>query len=184
MGLSWGLPVFTTVECHFNYVENLRTKLLKISYSIFMISLNWVLLKTDIWKMGKNTLSKVYKSRKYTYINDATCHLLHLTFVIRTSLVAQMVKHLPTIRETQFRSLGWEDPLEKEMATRSSTLAWINPWMEEHCRLQSMGSQRVGHDWATSLCSKTVTPLNWLVIIQDWIIYAGIHCGLWKVKII
>ena len=48
-------------------------------------------------------------------------------------------------------SLGWEDPLEKEMATHSSTLAWRIPWREEPGRLQSMGSQRVGHDWATSL---------------------------------
>ena len=63
-----------------------------------------------------------------------------------TSLVAQMVKHLPTMQETQVRSLGWEDPLEKEMATHSSTLVWIIPRTEEHCRLQSMGSQRVGHD--------------------------------------
>ena len=62
------------------------------------------------------------------------------------SLVAQMVKHLPTIRETQVQSLGREDPLEKEMAPHSSTLAWKIPWMEEHGKLQSMGSQRVGHD--------------------------------------
>ena len=62
------------------------------------------------------------------------------------SLVAQIVKHLPTMRETQVRSLGLEDPLEKEMATHSSTLAWKIPWMDEHGSLQSMGSQRVGHD--------------------------------------
>ena len=62
------------------------------------------------------------------------------------SLVAQTVKHLPTIRETWVQSLGWEDPLEKEMATYSSTLAWRTPWMEEPDGLQSMGSQRVGHD--------------------------------------
>ena len=62
------------------------------------------------------------------------------------SLVAQMVKHLPTMRETQIRSLGWEDPLEKEMATHSSTLAWRIPWMEEPGELQSMGLQRVGHN--------------------------------------
>ena len=67
-------------------------------------------------------------------------------FNIRTSLVAQMVKCLPTMWETQVRSLGWEDPLEKEMATHSSTLAWRIPWMEEPGGLQSMGSQRVGHD--------------------------------------
>ena len=60
------------------------------------------------------------------------------------SLVDQMVKHLPTMRETQVRSLGWEDPLEKEMALHSSILAWKIPWTEKRCRLQSMGSQRVG----------------------------------------
>ena len=62
-----------------------------------------------------------------------------------SSLVAQMGKRLPIMRETQVRSLGWEDPLEKEMATHFTTLAWKIPWMEEAGRLQSMGSQRVGH---------------------------------------
>ena len=62
-----------------------------------------------------------------------------------TSLVAQMIKHLPTIQETWIRSLGQEVPLEKEMATHSSTLAWKIPWMEKPGGLQSMGSQRVGH---------------------------------------
>ena len=57
-----------------------------------------------------------------------------------------MVKRLPTMRETQVRSQGWDDPLEKEMATHSSTLAWKIPWTEERGRLQSMRSQRVGHD--------------------------------------
>ena len=67
------------------------------------------------------------------------------------TLVAQMVKRLPTMRETWVRSLGQELPLEKEMATHSSILAWKLPWMEEPGRLQSMRLQRVGHDWATSL---------------------------------
>ena len=62
------------------------------------------------------------------------------------SLVAQMVKRLPAMRETRVQSLGWEDPLEKEMAAHSSILAWKILWMEEPGRLQSMGSQRVGHD--------------------------------------
>ena len=62
-----------------------------------------------------------------------------------------MVRCLPTMQETWVLSLGWEDPLEKEMATHSSTLAWKILWMEEPGRLQSMGSQRVRHDWATSL---------------------------------
>ena len=57
-----------------------------------------------------------------------------------------MVRCLPTMWETQVRSLGWEDPLEKEMATHSSTLAWKIPWMEECGRLQSMGLQRVRQD--------------------------------------
>ena len=61
-------------------------------------------------------------------------------------LVAQMVKRLSTMRETQVQSLGWEDPLEKKMATRSSILAWRIPWAEEPGELQSTGSQRVGHD--------------------------------------
>ena len=73
----------------------------------------------------------------------------------RTSLVAQMVKHLPTIQETRVQSLGEEDPLENEMAPHSSTLAWKIPWTEEPGRLQPMGSQRVGHDWATSLMCQT-----------------------------
>ena len=62
------------------------------------------------------------------------------------SLVAQRVKRLPAMRESQVRPLGWEDPLEKEMATHFSTLAWKIPWTEEPGRLQSMGLQRVGHD--------------------------------------
>ena len=69
------------------------------------------------------------------------------------SLVAQMVKHLPAMQETWVQSLGWEASLEKETATHSSTLAWKIPWTEEAGRLQSMGSQKVGCDWATSLSS-------------------------------
>ena len=68
-----------------------------------------------------------------------------------TSLVAQMVRCLPTMRETRVQSLVQKDPLEKEMAAHSSILAWKIPWMEEPGRLQSMGSQRVGHYLATSL---------------------------------
>ena len=69
----------------------------------------------------------------------------------RISLVAQTVKRLSTMRETWVRSLGQEDPLEKEMAIHSSTLAWKIPWTEEPDRLQSMGSQRVRHNCMTKL---------------------------------
>ena len=63
-----------------------------------------------------------------------------------TSLASQMIKRLSTMRETWVQSLGQEDPLEKEMAIHFSTIAWKIPWTEEPGRLQSMGSQRVGHD--------------------------------------
>ena len=66
--------------------------------------------------------------------------------LVWASLVAQRVKHLPVMRKTQVRSLDQGDPLEKEMATHSSVLAWRIPWTEEPGGLQSMGSQRVGHD--------------------------------------
>ena len=60
--------------------------------------------------------------------------------------VAQLVRNLPAMQQTWVRFLSWEDPLEKEMATHSSILAWKIPWTEEPCRLQSMGLQIVGHD--------------------------------------
>ena len=69
----------------------------------------------------------------------------HLIFPI-SSLVARMVKNLPAMRDTQFRPLGQEDPLEKEVATHSSILAWIISWTEEPGGLQLVRSQRVGHD--------------------------------------
>ena len=68
------------------------------------------------------------------------------TIVKVMKIMAQMVKPLPAIRETRVRSLGWEDPLEKEMATHSSSPAWRIPGMEESGRLPSMRSHRVGHD--------------------------------------
>ena len=64
----------------------------------------------------------------------------------RAPLVAQMVKRLPAVRETKVQPLDWEDHLEKEMATHSSTVSWKIPWTKEPGRLQSMGLQRVGHD--------------------------------------
>ena len=70
-------------------------------------------------------------------------------------MVAQMVKHLPAMQETRVQSLGWEDPLEKEMATHSSILTWKIPWTEEPGGLQSMGSQRVRHDFCQIVLAKT-----------------------------
>ena len=65
-------------------------------------------------------------------------------------MLDQPVKNLPAMQETRVRPLGWEDPLEKEMATHSSILAWEIPWMEEPGELQSMGSQRLKHDSMTN----------------------------------
>ena len=78
-----------------------------------------------------------------TVFSDGNVLFLTLTWA---SLVAQTVKRLSTMRETQVRSLSWEDPLEDEMAIHSSTIAWKIPWTEELGRLQSLGSQRVRHD--------------------------------------
>ena len=80
------------------------------------------------------------KKQEKNQINNRT---LHPTWA---SLVAQRLKRLPPMQETQVQYLGQEDPLEKEMVTHSSILAWRIPWMEKPGRLQSTGSQRVGHD--------------------------------------
>ena len=74
--------------------------------------------------------------------------------VIRASQVAQWVKNPPAMQETRVRSLAQEDALEEETATHSSMLAWIIPWTEEPGGLQSMGSQKVGHDWALTYSMK------------------------------
>ena len=77
---------------------------------------------------------------------DPDFHYCDLSYKYGTSLVAQTVKHLPTMWETWVQSLGQEDLLEKEMATQSSVLAWRIPWTEESGRLQTMGFQEVRHD--------------------------------------
>ena len=86
--------------------------------------------------------------------------------------VAQMVENMPAMQETWVWSLGLEDSLEKEMATHSSILAWRIPWTEGPGGLQSMGLQRVGHDWATNTytCTFTVLFLDfWDRILDHWL---------------
>ena len=82
-------------------------------------------------------------------LNIASLYLILYPVAHGTSLVAQMVKNLPAMQETWVKSLGWEDLLEKGMATHSSVLAWEIPWTEEPGGLPSMGLQRVGYDRAT-----------------------------------
>ena len=98
------------------------------------------------------TTGKTIALTRWTFVDKVMSLLFNMlsglviTFLPWASLVAQRLKHLPGMRETQVQSLGREDPLEKEMATHSSTLAWRIPWREEPGRLQSMGLQRVGHN--------------------------------------
>ena len=87
--------------------------------------------------------------------------------------MAQTIKHLPAMRETRVQFLCREDPLEKEMAIHSSTLGWKIPWTEEPDRLQFMGWQRVGHDWATSLSLSI--KLNILLAYGATVMLFGIY---------
>ena len=114
----------------------------------------------SIWHTSWERETRRTHLSDWSFVNSFTYSFIH--YLLSThyipgimenmaSLVAQMLKHLPAMWETQVWSLGQEDPLEKEMATHFSTLAWKLPWTEELGMLQSMESQRVGHDWATSL---------------------------------
>ena len=85
--------------------------------------------------------------------------------VMLASLAAQTVRSLPAVQGSRVQSLDREDPLEKEMATHSSILAWKIPWLEESSRLQPMGSQRVGHDWATSRSLFSLFLLRYLPLL-------------------
>ena len=93
-----------------------------------------------------------YSQRRGGKANKVTAREVETKFFgkrqksIMASQVALVVKNMPAVQETQVRSLGWEDSLEKKMATHSSIFAWRIPWTEEPGGLQSMGSQRVGHD--------------------------------------
>ena len=102
--------------------------------------------------------------------------------IYRASLVAQSVKNLPAVQETRVWSLGWEDPLEKEMATHSSILAWKISWTEEPGGLQSTGSQRVGHDWATNTVTHSIAW--WETLRYSWSHKQdhSLTCSVWKKK--
>ena len=115
-----------------------------------------------------------------------------LTWTSLASLEAQMVKNLPAAQETRVRSLGQEDPLEKVLATHSSILAWRIPWTEEPDGLQSMGSHRVGHDWATntffftyfSAWTISFYHLSFIVKFRDITLFSLYLCcyKLWEVS--
>ena len=92
----------------------------------------------------KTRLVKVTKEKETRTV--MIYHILSLYWQIWASLIAQSVKNPPAVQETWVQSLGWEDPLEKEMATHSSIIAWKISWTEEPGELQSMGLQGVRHD--------------------------------------
>ena len=97
------------------------------------------------------TATSYWLSILHTVVYMFQCYSLNsVSLSPWVSLVAQTVKNLPAMQKLWFWSLGQEDPLREEMATHSSVLAWGIPWREEPGGLQSMGSQRVGHDWATN----------------------------------
>ena len=93
-----------------------------------------------------------------------------------TSLVAQLVKNPPEMRETWVQSLGWENPLEKGMTTHSSILTWRIPWTKEPGGLQSMGSQWVRHDWETNIFTFSLFILSTVLILINTI-YTRKRCG-------
>ena len=107
-----------------------------------------MMCKTKQPKMNLNLIKPLdLTTNSYNLqIRDNLFNIMPYHINKRASLVAQTVKRLSTMWETWVRALDWEDPLEKEMAIHPSTIAWKIPWTEEPGRLQSMGSQRVGHD--------------------------------------
>ena len=138
-----------------SYLHNLRDGTLVQVFYLFCLWLSPVQKYTAFWGksfVGVNGSSHTSSASQWEFPSLNLCSSYPLLAKSSlASLVAQRVKGLPTMQETWVWFLGWEDPLEKEIATHSSTLAWKIPWMEKSGRLQSMGLQRVRHDWATSL---------------------------------
>ena len=125
-----------------------------LHFERFFLKYFWICHRKGVIKERNLILLSLYYVSSTTldslYMSWGSQLIPNLCLPLRLRYVSQRLKRLPPMRETWVRSLGWEDPLEKEMATHSSILAWRSPWMEEPGRLQSTGSQRVGHDWATS----------------------------------
>ena len=127
--------------------------------SILALEIPWTEEPGGVHSMGSQRVGHDWSDLTCMHVNNIKQleNRNHLTFGWYS------VRCLPTIQETRVQSLGQEDLPEKEMATHSSILAWKIPWTEEPGRLQSMGLQRVGHDWATSL------SLSFFIVIR-------LHC--------
>ena len=117
-------------------------------------------------------LDRRWERVKPCFISDIAASFLCIDIIFnrfpgnRASQVARMVKNLPVMQETTVRSLGWEDPLEKGMATHSSILAWRIPWTEEPGGVQSMVPHRVGHDWVTNNVNRFINSLPFLACLK------------------
>ena len=118
----------------------------------------------ELWCTGLVVMWYVgsFQTRDWTWVPCTGRWMLNHWTTWSASLVVQMVKNLPAVQETRVWFLGWEDPLEKEMATHSSILAWRIPWTEEPSGLQSKGSQRVGHNWRINT-GKAYSSIFWKV---------------------
>ena len=152
-------------SCHSREELNSGTSSQSLSHCLTQLIIPSSLRHSTLftWLPGTRIPGFLLNSRSFSVSCDCWNLLSSSPLLVRTqslslpsclvwaSLVAQMVKRLPSVQETRVWSLGWEDPLEKEMATHSSTLVWKIPRAEEPGRLHSMGSQRVGHDWAISV---------------------------------
>ena len=115
--------------------------------NIWLVEMNFIVSKmTNLYSFLSGISIYVATIKELRIIEDHRHTILPYTGFP----CSQSVKNLPAVQETWVWSLGWEDPLEKEMATHSSILAWKISWTEEPGGLQSIGSQRVGHNWATN----------------------------------
>ena len=117
-------------------------------------SFSWVQFSRSVQIFTVAEMSKFHSKLVTLKAKESQAWQIHILNLLGsltwTSLVAQAVMHPPAKQETQDWFLGWEDPLDKEMATHSSIRAWRIPWTDEPGGLQSNGSQRVGHAWATN----------------------------------
>ena len=117
-----------------------------------------------IWSCCPRDSQESSSAPQFESINSMVLSLFYGPILTSlASLVAQMVKNLPVMRDTKVLSLGLEDSLAKQMATHSSILAWRVPWTEESGKLQSIGSQRIGHDWVTNTHTIHTHIHTWLL---------------------
>ena len=147
---------FPLCPVHINsskYTHRVGGPLTQSNEGVHSMSINEILLQKSFsvegsWRVGSHSLRRPRGQGRET--SEMLWERAHRR-PSGVSLVAQMVKRLSAVQETRVRSLGWEDPLQKEMAVHSSILAWKIPWTEEPGGLQSMGLPTVRYDWATSL---------------------------------